>query len=205
MKYFILIAIVVITIAVVLITKRLSDKGKQGEKKVAKVLKKVKASKLINNLRLPLYDNVTEIDHLLIGKMGIVVVETKSISGSINGYITDRELIHNIGRKRHNLYNPVFQNKTHTDNIIYHLKKMGYKNIPIYSVVVFTDNDVKINIEGKSNTKILKINSLKSYIKSIPLPRNNIDYKQIYSDLCSIKENSFIKMARHNKKINTLK
>lgn len=205
MKYIIYIAILVIIILVIIIRKKLSNKGKQGEKKVAKVLKKIKGTKLINNLRIPLYDTITEIDHVLIGKMGLVVFETKNISGSVSGNVYDRELVHNIGTKIHSLYNPIFQNKTHTDNITYHLKKMCFKNIPVYSVVVFVDNNLKININGKSNTKILKINNLKSYIKSIPICKNNIDYKQIYSNLCSIKENSFVKMVSHNKNIKRLK
>lgn len=205
MKYVFYIAVLLIVILIILIKKNLSNKGKQGERSVAKVLKKIKHSKLINNLRLPLYDTITEIDHVLIGKMGIVVIETKSIGGSVSGNITDKELKHNIGTKRHKLYNPVFQNKTHTDNINHHLKKLGYKNIPIYSVVVFTDNNLKINLKGKSNTKILKLVNLKDYIKSIPISKNKINYKQIYYDICSIKENSIVKMANHNRKIKNIK
>lgn len=205
MKYIIFITIFALIISVILIRKNLLDKGKQGEKRVAKVLKKIKSAKLINNLRLPLYDTITEIDHVLIGKMGIVVIETKSISGIVSGNITDKELMHYIGTKRHKLYNPVFQNKTHTDNINHHLKKLGYKNIPIYSVVVFTDNNLEINIKGKSNTKIFKLKNLKAYIKSIPISKTNIDYKQIYCDLYSIRDKSILKRVSHNKKINKLK
>lgn len=195
MKYILFVAILILLVFIILNKKNRLNKGKQGERQVSKILKKVKKSKLINNLKLPLYDTITEIDHILICKKGIVVVETKSISGSIYGNINQKELIHKIGTKTHKLYNPVYQNKTHVDNVKHHLRKNGYNNIPIYSLIVFTDNNLKIHLKGKSNADIIKISQLKLYVKSLPKPTEFIDYKEIYLFFCNlnIKKNYFIR------------
>ena len=57
-------------------------KGRAAEKKVGKFLKKLgKADhiRIINNAYLPLYNKACEIDHLVFGRFGVLVVETKGI------------------------------------------------------------------------------------------------------------------------------
>ncbi len=205
MKFIYFLLALVIAILIIIILRKHSNKGLQGEKLVAGKLRKIRKSKCINSLRLSLYDGITEIDHVLIGKMGIVVIETKSISGSVSGNISDKELIHKIGSKTHSLYNPVMQNKTHVDNLIYHLRKMGYDNLPVYSVVVFTDSNIILNIKGSSSTKILKLKELNNYINSLPYSKNSIPYKRIFRKLCAINQKGIFKMQKHNKRINKLK
>lgn len=121
-------------------------KGAMAEKKTANVLYKLSFddfSHIMNNVRLPLYDKTCEIDHLVIGKFGVIVVETKSQSGCIHGGTDEKNLIQEIGQYTYNFYNPLYQNKTHTDNVKYHLRKGGFKNVPVHGIVVFTSNDVE--------------------------------------------------------------
>ena len=123
-------------------------KGRAAERKTAKLLKKLcktNGSKLINNIYLPLYNGTCEIDHLVIGKFGIFVVETKGISGSLTG--SGKKLVHKIGTKSHKLYNPLLQNQTHIDNVMHHLKKGGYKKVPVTGTVVFTDKELEFDRE----------------------------------------------------------
>lgn len=158
---------------------QVKDKGRRGELLVADVLKSITDIMILNNVKLPLYNGYTEIDHIVFGKFGIAVIETKSISGSVTGNVNDRNLVHNIGTKIHNLYNPVLQNKTHVDNLNYHLRKNGYINLPVYSIVVFTDGNINICLKGHTDTKIIKIHQLKSYINYLKQKNYNLNYQEV--------------------------
>lgn len=118
-------------------------KGRAAERKVARIIAKLGKKdnvRVINNAFLPLYNKTVEIDHLVFGRFGVLVVETKGISGVISG--KGKKLIHKVGGKVHKLYNPQIQNKTHMDNVVHHLKKGGFGNTPVYGAVVFTDKNV---------------------------------------------------------------
>lgn len=121
-------------------------KGRAAERKVAKLISKLGKKdniRIINNAFLPLYKKTVEIDHLVFGRFGVLVVETKGISGTVSG--KGKKLVHKIGNKVHKLYNPQFQNKTHMDNVIHHLKKGGFGDTPVYGAVVFTDKDIEVS------------------------------------------------------------
>lgn len=118
-------------------------KGRSAEKKVSKTISKIGKKdniRIINNVFLPLYNKTVEIDHLVFGRFGVLVVETKGISGVITG--SGKKLVHKVGTNVHKLYNPQLQNKTHIDNVIHHLKKGGFSSTPVYGAVVFTDNEL---------------------------------------------------------------
>lgn len=201
MNYFLYALIFLIVLIIIFIEIKISQKnkkGKIGEKSVSKILKKCNG-RTINGICLPLYDNITEIDHIFIGKMGIVVIETKNVSGYVSGNVNDANWVHKIGSKTHKLYNPIFQNKTHCDNVKHHLKKGNLNNIPIFSVVVFADNDVSLNISGKAN--VIKANQLVSFINSLPVADDFIPQHKIYNYLNNIAQNSMIKLYKHNKNI----
>lgn len=121
-------------------------KGRAAEKKVAKTIAKLGKNdkvRIINNAFLPLYNKTVEIDHLVFGRFGVLVVETKGISGVVSG--NGKKLIHKVGTKVHKLYNPQLQNKTHIDNVVHHLKKGGFGTTPVYGAVVFTDKDIVLD------------------------------------------------------------
>ena len=129
-------------------------KGRAAEKKVGKFLKKLgKADhvKIINNAYLPLYNKACEIDHLVFGRFGVLVVETKGISGKITG--SGKNLTHIIGSKTHKLYNPQMQNKTHIDNVVHHLKKGGFDKTPVNGAVVFAAKDIEFPSELGTDMK----------------------------------------------------
>lgn len=118
-------------------------KGRSAEKKVSKTISKIGKKdniRIINNVFLPLYNKTVEIDHLVFGRFGVLVVETKGISGVITG--SGKKLVHKVDTNVHKLYNPQLQNKTHIDNVIHHLKKGGFSSTPVYGAVVFTDNEL---------------------------------------------------------------
>lgn len=138
-------AIVLLILIIYIMYRHSRKKGRKAENKVAKVLKKSgkkQGCRLINNAYLPLYNGTCEVDHILVGPFGVLSVETKGISGKISG--SGKNLIHTIGSKNYSLYNPRLQNQTHIDNISYHLKKHGYRNIPVLGVVVFSAEDITL-------------------------------------------------------------
>ena len=138
-------------------------KGRAAEKKVYKALKKMTRKDpvhIMNNVYLPLYKGSCEIDHLVIGRFGILVVETKGVSGEISG--SGDYLTHKIGSKTHSMYNPQLQNKTHIDNVKHHLKKGRFEHVPVKGVVVFTDDELVYPQELGMN-----IDGLKEYYKSL--------------------------------------
>ena len=139
-------------------------KGRAAEKKVGKFLKKLgKADhvKIINNAYLPLYNKVCEVDHLVFGRFGVLVVETKGISGKVSG--SGKNLTHTIGSKTHKLYNPQMQNKTHIDNVVHHLKKGGFDKTPVNGAVVFAAKDIDFPSELGTDLK-----GLEKLYKSLP-------------------------------------
>jgi len=197
--YFQIAILVSIFVLILILTfSKLNSKGDKGEKAVAKVLKKLDG-KALNGICLPLYKTVTEIDHIFICKNGVVVIETKNLAGEIVGNVREKDWIHNIGRKTHNFYNPLFQNKTHCDNISHHLKKLGFNGVPMYSVVVFVDKNIRFKIFGFGN--ILRISALSAYINSLPPTYEKIPVKEIFNGLNSIKSTSKLKLLKHNRNI----
>jgi hypothetical protein len=117
--------------------------------------------RIINNAYLPLYNKACEVDHLVFGRFGVLVVETKGISGKVTG--SGKNLTHNIGSKTHKFYNPQLQNKTHIDNVIHHLKKGGFDTTPVNGAVVFTAKDVEFPSEIGMDIK-----GLEKFYKSLP-------------------------------------
>lgn len=182
----------VLMIAAIAVNYLKKSKGRQGEKKVAAVLKKSGKSRgcrLINNAYLPLYKGSCEVDHILIGDFGVLVVETKSISGTVSG--SGKNLTHKIGSKTHSLYNPQLQNKTHVDNITYHLQKAGIKNVPVSGIVVFSSDDVVLK-----NNVGMYLREVPSYIMGM---RNaGCDTRKIYNAIQSVRVKNPLKKLAHD-------
>jgi hypothetical protein len=132
-------------------------KGWIGEMIVRCKLKKTKIGEryVINDLRLRVNNGKTcQIDHVLINKNGVFVIETKNYSGRIYGKENQLEWTQTFksGRKR-KFYNPIRQNKTH----VYHISELiGYK-YPIISVVVMVKGNIRyIDADGVCSLRGLK-------------------------------------------------
>lgn len=77
---------------------------------------------VINNLLLYNNSKSHQIDHIVIRKTGVFVIETKNYSGRIYGQNNQKKWTQVLayGREKHQFYNPVLQNKSH----IYALSKI---------------------------------------------------------------------------------
>ena len=74
-------AALILTGVLLLRKQKLRRLGVEGERQVAAVLRRfaaIRSFKVMNDVYLPLYDQTTQVDHILIGFFGLLVVETKS-------------------------------------------------------------------------------------------------------------------------------
>ena len=143
-------AIVIIVILAVLIFGTLSflstpkGRGILVEAYIRFIIGKTKEGKryVINNYMIVDDGKSSQIDHILINKNGIFVIETKNYSGRIYGEDNQHEWtqVLNYGKVKNHFYNPVKQNATH----IYRLAKLLPTDAPFFSVVVFTKDNVSI-------------------------------------------------------------
>jgi len=193
-KFMIVLSMIVLLIIVLFFADYFSEnkkKGRNAERRTRQILEKIadkKKYKIMNNVYLPLYNKTSETDHILIGNFGVCVIETKGISGIVSG--KGEQLTHKIGQKTYKFYNPQYQNKTHVKNLEYHLKKGKFNNIPIYSIVVFTANDIEL----KSPVGIY-LRDLEKEIRK--LPASKCDANKIFNYIDSIRIKNPLKKFMH--------
>ena len=92
------------------------QKGKRGEKAVARRLRRGLPDeyRILNDVYMPLPDGTTtQIDHIVVSQYGVFVVETKTYSGWIFGDEKSREWTQSIYRKKSRFQNPMRQNYRH--------------------------------------------------------------------------------------------
>ena len=130
--------------------KRLWDergKGYYGEYLVfCELYKKIVGNcKILMNLNIPTEINkTTEIDLLMIHETGIYVFEIKHYKGKIYGNDTGEIWTQYFRTVKNSIFrNPILQNEYHTKAI----NKL-IKNIPIKSVIVFTNSDCEIKVKN---------------------------------------------------------
>ena len=146
------------------------DAGRRGEYLIYEYLKnngfESFGGKFLFNLYIPRNGNkTTEIDLLLICPKGIFVFESKNYRGWIYGRETQKYWMQILpaGRNRsyrERFYNPIMQNKTH----IRLLKNLLGKQIPMHSIIVFSDRCTFKNIVVDSNDV-----SVIKFVQTVPV------------------------------------
>lgn len=155
--YIICIIICVLIIYFIYSKYKKTIKGKIGELKMSSFLKRQEGI-LYNDLCFKTLKGKTcQIDHVLISKKGIFVIETKNFSGSINASEYKEEWNHFIGSQKNKVYSPFLQNENHIKKLKEILGDLMY-----FNYVVFVNPFFKINTESK---KILKFGKFKKQFK----------------------------------------
>ena len=120
------------------------EKGPHGEYLAYKTLERynnLPDTKFLFNIYLPTGGgHTTEIDIVMISSVGIFVIENKDFSGWIFGNESHKQWCQTLPARRRRsqknfFYNPIMQNRSH----IKHLKAVIGNDIPVYSVVSFSD------------------------------------------------------------------
>lgn len=130
--------------------------GDSGEKRVSAYLEDLPCEeyKVYNDLLIRDRDYTTQVDHIIISRYGVFVLETKNIHGKVYGSGNSefwKQYLPDVGYKRygytqeHQLRNPVWQNAGHIKT----LRRLVFGNdVPIYGIVVFPcDTDLYVNCE----------------------------------------------------------
>lgn len=188
MPFLIIIPIVLIVILAIYLNRPVA-RGKRGENRVKRIIGKTIENEqyVINNLILANEGKTSQIDHIVINKRGVFVIETKNYSGEIYGSENQREWTQVLayGNVKNKLYNPLKQNATH----VYNIKKIIGK-IPVHSVVVFVQNNTHnieannvISLSALRNTlqhgeNVLSIHQMKMAYETLLASRSKITNKE---------------------------
>jgi ribosomal protein S27AE len=89
---------------------------------------------LIKNVTLPTEDGSTQIDHIIVSKYGVFVVETKNMKGWIFGSPNQKTWTQKIYKHSNKFQNPLYQNYKHVKTLE---SLLGLNDQQIYSVIVF--------------------------------------------------------------------
>lgn len=129
--------------------------GTKGENKIKYALSKVSSFKIIlSNLYFIKPNYSTEVDIVFISKTGVYVIESKNYKGRIYGNWDDKYWVQALGNSVWEFYNPIRQNNTHVYEVRKLLNKHGYKNIPIWSIIVF-GNKAELSVEKRNDSNII--------------------------------------------------
>ena len=121
--------------------------------------------KMLHNIYVPKDNGETsEIDVLFITRKGIFVIESKNYSGWIFGDEKNTYWTSTLGSGQKNrFYNPIMQNRTH----IKWLSKLLEENVPMFSLIVFSDRCVLRKITVSSpDVKVINRCATYSAIKT---------------------------------------
>lgn len=169
------------------------DKGRLGEYRTYMNLRKYEkeGAKFLFNLYIPKEDGqTTEIDVLMITAKGIFVFESKNYSGWIFGSENQKNWYQTLpvgkGRKslKENFLNPIMQNRLHIKS----LKTFLDMDIPMYSVVVFSDRCTFKGVDIKSDKNVIHREDVLTTVAAISMKveticLTEIEIKEIYEKL----------------------
>ena len=135
---------------------RAESLGEHGERRVSSYLEDLPCEdyRVYNDLLIRDGNYTTQVDHIIISRYGVFVLETKNIHGKVYGSGNSeywKQYLPDSGYKRygftqeHQLRNPIWQNAGHIKT----LRRLVLGNdVPIYGIVVFpTETDLYVNCE----------------------------------------------------------
>lgn len=140
--------------------------------------------KIINDLTLVNGTDTTQIDHIVVSKYGIFVIETKGWFQTLYGSITDYWWKNRKGFEIKNVSNQNFKHLKFIEKVL------NNYNIPLISITAFSGYS-HLNIEGyRSNTYVVNISKVLGIINSYKQTvLTDIDVEDIYTKLTSFQNN----------------
>ncbi len=111
----------------------------RGEELVRKVLMAQLPSEswhLLNNVTLPIEGGTTQIDHILVSRYGVFVIETKHYKGWIFGDEKSKQWTQVVYNQKHRFQNPLHQNYKHLKAVQTSLDFLAPEQV--VGMVVFT-------------------------------------------------------------------
>lgn len=160
---------------------------------------------LLNHITLKLQDGTTQIDHILVSRFGVFVIETKHYSGWLFANAKHATWTQILFRKKFKFQNPIFQNMRHIEAVRTILDFLPLNAVK--SLVVFT-GDAKFRTEiplgvftpqtlvdhlTKHTEKIISLNRMQFCVGRLETARLAITQQTDLDHLESLKR-------RHNSK-----
>ena len=121
--------------------RRIQAEENTGEGAVRRLLSRVFSGKdfhLMNSITLPTGNGTTQIDHILISRFGVFVIESKHYNGWIFGNASNPKWTQVVFYKKNRFQNPIHQNYKHVMTVRDILDFLPAEDVR--SVVVFTGN-----------------------------------------------------------------
>lgn len=173
--------------------------GKAGEFWTKKELKKLNNEyKVINDLLIKTEDGKThQIDHLVISKYGIFVIETKHLNACIIGDDYVDNWTYKLLKKTYYIKNPIHQNYGHIQT----LKKILNLDENLFISIVCITSRARIKV---NSNKIVGVNKLLAKIKSYNIKKIDNE-EEIYNKIKSINIIGKKERKQHNKITKELK
>lgn len=175
-------------------------KGWLGEFRVKLIAGKTKKGTryVINNLVLKIDEGKTsQIDHVVINRNGVFVIETKNYSGRIYGNENQLEWtqVLSYGKVKNKLYNPIKQNKTH----VFHISRLLKGKIPLVSAVVFVQGNIQfIDADG-----VYSLYGLKKLLNAPYIELSVEEMESVYQTLLDANDQS-VRLSHHVENISAM-
>lgn len=203
-----------IIIGVIIFFNTAKGKGVLGEWRVRIKLRRILGKKAVflndcifikenyQNNSDPSVQKTVQIDHIVVGEFGVLVVETKNLSGEIYGKVADENWtqVLKYGRKKYKVNNPIKQNWGH----YYCVRGIVGSDVPIYPIVVFVKNNAD-NIHSDHSGKVLNLNMLKRYLRTLPSSYTMDEVREIADRLQSADQSATISNRKHTKNIERIR
>ncbi|WFF96495.1 nuclease-related domain-containing protein [Aeromonas caviae] len=90
--------------------------------------------RLLKDVTLPTPQGSTQIDHVIVSRFGLFVIETKNMKGWIFGNPTQKSWTQQIYRRKHSFQNPLHQNHLHMMTL---KSLLGLSDNQLHSVIFF--------------------------------------------------------------------
>lgn len=150
-------------LAVLILLRSARFRGDPGERRVRATIRRRlnrREYRSLHDLTLPTLDGTTQIDHVIVSRFGVFVIETKNLSGWIFGDERSRRWTQVLFRRRYRFQNPLHQNYKHLKAVE---KILDLEPRCLHSVVVFVGNG---EFRTPTPPNVLERRRLASYIKS---------------------------------------
>lgn len=90
--------------------------------------------RLLKNVTLPIEGGTTQIDHIIVSRFGVFVIETKNMKGWIFGNPQHKRWTQQLYRRKHQFQNPLHQNYGHVMTL---KSLLGLADHQLHSIVYF--------------------------------------------------------------------
>lgn len=192
---------------------RASIRGRRGEKRISSILSSLPERYILyNDVYLEVKGRSVQIDHVIISRCGVFVIETKNYTGWIYGTDQSEYWTKNMYGNRYQFRNPLKQNYSHVKSLQLLLGIPESRFIPIvvflngatlkcgttrnviyphqlkqtildYSTIVFSENEVEGISTALSEACIMKKNRKREHIHKV---KKDVDkkYALIASGIC---------------------